>query len=466
MSKALQILFVCTIYCNALAQKTEYKLDDFYRQLAYHPLIYQTGLSVQETEKQIQQARGMFDPTVGVEYFTKDYTGKNYYTKWNNVLKIPTWLGADLKVLYENNSGTQLNGEDYTPKSGLWAAGVSVPIGQGLLIDQRRATLRDAQIGNRISQYEQIKNINKIVFEATKAYLDWADSYNEWLINKEFMQLITQRKNAVAQSVVVGENAAIDSVEITIEYQRRLILLNNSAIDLYNYRMLLSNYLWEQGSIPLELDSNALPQNLNTIAPMFANDTVNCVENAMAENPELVKLRLKTTQLGIEKRLAIENIKPRLNVEYYPLFTSVNGGFNSNYISNNYKMGVSFYTPLFLRKERAKLALVKIKLNQNESMLSVTNRDITIRLRYILAQIHNLEKMITMQENNNVLMDKLRAAEEEKFVAGESNVFMVNTRERNLLEAQLKLVEYRIKYIKHLAELRWQTGTDASKLLK
>ena len=53
---------------------------------------------------------------------------------------------------------------------------------------------------------------------------------------------------------------------------------------------------------------------------------------------------------------------------------------------------------------------------------------------------------------------RLLEAENEKFRIGESSIFLLNSREQKLLEAQLKLIKLQADYRKTLAALRWASG--------
>jgi outer membrane protein TolC len=55
--------------------------------------------------------------------------------------------------------------------------------------------------------------------------------------------------------------------------------------------------------------------------------------------------------------------------------------------------------------------------------------------------------------------DLLLTAEETRFESGESSLFLVNQRERSLIEAKAKLVELTAKYAKAKYQLQWASGT-------
>ena len=93
-------------------------------------------------------ARGNFDPKLKSNFEIKEFGEKNttYYNTWDSKLEVPLWVPADLNVGYEQNRGEYLNDELANTEGGLIYAGVSVPVGRGLFIDERRTAVRTARL--------------------------------------------------------------------------------------------------------------------------------------------------------------------------------------------------------------------------------------------------------------------------------------------------------------------------------
>jgi hypothetical protein len=111
----------------------------------YHPVAKQAELVLSNAEAELLKARGGFDPKIEVDYDQKQFKGSEYYDLLNATFKIPTWYGIELKAGFEENEGVFLNPERTVPENGLYNAGLSVSVAQGLLIDERRAMLRQAK---------------------------------------------------------------------------------------------------------------------------------------------------------------------------------------------------------------------------------------------------------------------------------------------------------------------------------
>ncbi|MEJ2004051.1 MAG: TolC family protein, partial [Cyclobacteriaceae bacterium] len=102
------------------------------------------------------------------------------------------------------------------------------------------------------------------------------------------------------------------------------------------------------------------------------------VDLARTNHPDLQKLRLKNESLIVERSLARENLKPRIDLKYHFLNQPVAPeGWNSDFTwQDNYRVGVDFEFPIFLRKERGKLGLTNIKIWDNALQQDFAERQI------------------------------------------------------------------------------------------
>ncbi len=458
----LGIIFSNTfLFAQQPADSSAFELKAFFEQvLATHPVVKQAYLVSESGKQELRLARGEFDPKLLSNFSSKEYKGKNYYRKWDTDLKIPLWTGTDLKIGYETNSGDNLSDESFVPPEGLLSAGIAIPLGQGLLIDRRRAVLRQAQFFTKIAENEQIKMINKIVLQAAKDYWYWYDAYNQFLINKKGFDLAKFRFESVVERVKQGEEAGIDSVEAKITLQQREIDYRYSEVALANARLLLSNHLWDENANPLELEPEAVPSTNIGLSGNTAK-LEELLELARQKHPEIEKLRWKGKQLNTQLRLDREMLKPFFTVQYD--FLASPHWFSEKtedqkYINQSNKIGFDFAFPLFLRKERSKIQLTTIKLKDNYWEQLETNRQIENNLRIVFNELQNTEQLLRLQEEMVVNYRILVAGEITKFENGESTLFYVNVREGKMLESEQKLVVLKAKYAKLKAELLWAAG--------
>ncbi|MDI9341540.1 MAG: TolC family protein [Sediminibacterium sp.] len=438
-----------------VAQDTVYlKPDGFMEYLKrYHPVIQKYRLLGEQGRVQLVQSKGQFDPALKATYDQKDFDGKNYYNELSGQLKVPTWYGPDFKLGYDNNSGYYLNPEHQTPGSGLMGAGISVPLAQGLIINDRLVVLKQARIFVKMAEAEQTAYINKFLLSALKQYWEWYVSYNKLQVYIEGYSFADQRYRFIVQRMLQGDAAPIDTVEASIQMQNMLMNRTNAEVEYYNATMQLNNYLWKDEVTPLELPPNIVPALADMKAPTILTDTLQRVlQWASENNPGLRKLNFKIDQLDVERRFAQNKLLPKVNLDYtflseYGRFTDGKSGFNAS----NTKLGGSFAIPVFLRAERGKLKQTRLKLLDAGYDLQQGRKELESGLKALANECNGLWRQIGIQENVVKNSERLRNAEKINFDNGEGSLFLINTREIALLNNQLKYYEMVGKYEKSKA---------------
>ncbi len=433
----------------------------------FHPIIKQAALLSESARAKVLQSLGYFDPELKAGFSRKLFGNTEYYNKWNNELKIPLWLaGADLKVGYDRNVGAYVNPESRTNGQGLSAIGLSIPLGQGLIIDARRSTLRQSKIMVQYAEADQLKQINGIWYNIVKDYWNWYYTYKQLELVNEGLDLAQRRFKALSAQTLMGDKPAIDSVEAYITVQERVIQKEKTAIELQNARLVLSNHLWNEAGNPLELPAEAVPQNMvNKMDRPNPQLLDTLLGQATNQHPEILKLRSKGEQLAVERSYRQEMLKPKLNV--IGNLISSRTGFNSNipgyydFNWSNYKFGVELAFPLFLRSERGKLREVKIKQQELNYDLQQLGREIRNQVMTSYNDLSAYSAQLAVQlksiENQQLLVN----GENQKFILGESTLFLINSRETKLIEMKIKQESMVAGYQKALAELYYKAGTRA-----
>ena len=134
--------------------------------LENHPVARQAALRPALGEEAVRSARGGFDPVATANYDGKRFDEKNYYRLFEAGLKVPTWYGVELFTGFRENNGDRLDPQATTPADGLVELGGRISLGQGLLMDQRRASLRKAQAYLRATAAEQEQMLNDLLLQA------------------------------------------------------------------------------------------------------------------------------------------------------------------------------------------------------------------------------------------------------------------------------------------------------------
>lgn len=411
-----------------------------------HPLAKQANLKPAFGKYSVLKAKGGFDPKLENQINQKYYNSSNYYSFLNAGLKIPTWYGIEVKSGFESNDGTYLSPQYKTPAGGLWYGGVSVNLGEGLFIDQRRAELFKARIYQNSTLFEQRLQLNELLYEAGYAYWNWVLAYHSMEIMQESYQLANERYEGIRRTAEVGDRPGIDSVEAIIQVQSRETLLRNYETDFKNNGFNLSTFLWTENLEPLELESGTVPVSIDSVS--LESDVLiaeNTMDSLVLNHPYLRINDFKIQSLEVDNRLKREQLKPELALQYNFLNEPVNYNPFNDFSINNYKWGLTFEMPIFLRKERGEVALSNLKIQDEKFNLQNNQAYIEYKIRKAMADFSNGLLQISIYQKTVDDSGKLLEAEKQMFEAGESSLFLINQRELAFIQARLKLIESQVK---------------------
>jgi outer membrane protein TolC len=409
----------------------------------HHPVAYQANLKLREGDSYVQKAKGGFDPKLDGGIRQKYFDDKKYYSYVHGGVKVPTWFGIETELGYNNNEGYQLNPESYLLPSGIWNLGISINLGDGLIIDQRRADLKQARLIQNSSVLVQKVMMNKLVLDASVTYFEWYKSFKKVDLAKENLKNIKIRFNNVLESVKFGDKPAIDTVKLSIQLMNRQLKLKEAVLDYQNKTTYLNTFLWQDGFIPLELDSTTFPQiisDFRKITPIVD------FEQILQNHPEFLMLENDISIATIDYRLKREGLKPDLKLKYNALSSDQGNGVVGDYSTENYYWGASMSYSIFTRKERAEVELTRIKLEDKNAKMASKKENIRYKILSSYNTVNSLNEQVELQSQSVDLYNQLLQSELTLFNIGESSMFLVNTREQNLIEAKIKLIEINYYY--------------------
>ncbi len=450
-----KIRLIVLLFCSPIvgAQDTLFQLDmeSFIIQVREnHPLSFITNNYIVQADQFTINSKGAFDPQAVAQINQKYYDGKTYYSTLSTGVKIPTRFGVQFKGMLDWNRGEYLSPEDNTPVNGLGLLGVEVQLGRGLLTDEQRTQLKRAQNALLLSEVERNIALNDLLYEASSDFVVWQENYNQRILAENMAGFAKARFDQIKDKVFAEDRPAIDTVEALAIYTQRLFELNQKTVLEQNSRLKVESYLWDQGLTPLFFDSTVSPAALN-IQPITISRATE-----LRETPYLQAYDYKLTDLNYERRLKIEMLKPQLSLNYN--FLQEAQGPISNYNINNYKWGGTFYMPIFLRKERSSLEITKLKIENTKYEQSIKQRELDIKQQQIFnewaAQIEQSIQLETIAGSYKQLVE----GEQSLFELGESTVFLINMREINYINAQIKLLETQAKTIKSYLSVRYLQG--------
>ena len=453
-------LILCTSFLRAQSvdslQTTLYFQEYIALVRQFHPIVKQANLITKIADAGVLKARGEFDPKLEANYDGKEFLGSDYFDILTTSLKIPTWYGIEFKAGFDDTDGSFLNPERFIPDEDglvpndgqLFSAGVSLSLGEGFFINKRMATLRKAKIFRTLSQAERTLQVNTILTQASLSYFSWLRSYNELMLYRNFLENAEIRFRGVSSQVIQGDKAAIDSLEAGITVKNRKLGLQQALLNYQKASLELSNFLWNEDSVPLELQNTTIPEESIsiTVDEVLRINTNLPTDFVLEQHPKIIALRQKIKVLDVDKKLKADKLKPKLDVNYN--FLALAGEGVSAFNTRDFKAGFAFKFDIFLRKERGELRQAKFKLRDAELNYKSEFLQLQNKIAANYQELVSFNDQIALIAEVVADYEALLKAEERKFDFGESSVFLINSRERSLLDTQLKQIDLQNKLFK------------------
>lgn len=431
---------------------------------AYHPIVKQTDLQERMARAQILSAKGYFDPKISSSYSSKELNDKTYYSKFNSSLKVPVWFPIDPKVEIYQNKGDQLNPENYVSSyQDYWqvSAGVSLPIGKGLFIDERRMLVKQAKIYGDIADAEQTKQTNKILLTITKSYWEWYFAYEQLQLMQRSMDIAAEIYRRTKLDFAYGEAAAMDTIQAKITLQSREVDFEKAKLTMIEARNLIGIHLWGPDFTPMEIAENTLPASDSFNDWIIPADTsIQTLLDWSARNhPEIKKYESKISQLEVQEKWNKESFKPEIDLSYSLIDAPLDiNGTSSPEWTESYKLGLDFSFPLYLRKERGNLEKTRVYKETMAFDMMQVRQEVRAQVASTYAGLLTNQKLEQQYESLSNNYETLLQAEMLNLETGESDLFKMNVQQDKFIQARLKYLEAKVKLEKMKAQLPYEIG--------
>jgi outer membrane protein TolC len=429
-----------------------------------HPIAKQIRLATDFANFQLMEARGQqLDPQLEGKWKFKQFDGDNYYNIYDAYLRIPTSWGIDIKAGYNGAEGYYLNPENNLPDAGQAYLGVSVPLLQGLWNNERQTALRMAKLMKDQAPVKIQAELNNLFYEAAKAYWMWTEAFNRQFVFKQNLELAEAQFQQIKSLYLQGDLPAIDTLKSFIQIQDFQILFLDAQLEERQSRWMVENYLWTSDSTAAQLPLGASPLLLSDlIVGKMDSSNLEAQLARLDQHPDLRLYQFKLDMLEFERRFKQTKVLPKANVEYN--FLSAN---NVNFFENtggiaavteNYKLGLKLSYPILIREARAGLELNRIKQQDTRFKLNFKKQEISTKIRSYFNKMNSYADQIALLQINVENYFRLVEAEREKFALGESDIFLINTRQQQYVAALLKLYKTQIKFLKARTAWSWATA--------
>jgi len=420
-----------------------------------YPLLQVADLQTELAEAKLLEKKGAFDLRIGSQYDQKFYSSTNYYSIFNGGASWQSPYAFRLNAGADFTDGVYLNPQLNLPASGLSFLGVELPLGAGLLMDPARAGLRDARLFQELQQQRRIQMRNQILSQALYAYFEWVKTEELVRSYLEIANTASDRYEFVLDAYRGGDLSPIDTLEAYMQWKQRNLELTSAQNERLSAQAQIQNFLPDWNF------QNWSPPKFDRISALWQERNDDYWVETLQQHPQILDLQINRERLIIERKLIREQFKPQLNIKYQLLnsIDQLSSGEISNTLSpNDYRWGLSFSYPIPLRKTRGQNQYNKIQQLENQFKIQQIQQQLLARMNAFLEIQDNFSEVIAEYE---LLIDDFRRlleAERMMFELGESSLFMVNTRENRLLNAQITFINLQYSAFQNLLRLAQNSG--------
>jgi outer membrane protein TolC len=348
-----------------------------------------------------------------------------------------------------------------TQAGGEFAAGFEFPLLKGNKIDARRAAVWKAELDRSNVDPTIIKQRIDSINVSSKAYWDWAANGRKFLIAEELMAKARERNIALARQVELG---SMPQVELT-DNQR--ILIQRESLRLSSFRKFqqssinLSLYLRDPMGLPSIPDAARIPTVFpDRLQPEF-DQVPASIETALNLRPEMKNLMIKSEKMGIDLRLAENEMLPGVNLYLYGSQDVGAQPPSKNLKFFTMESSILVDVPLQRRYAKGRIRSVQGEISQLRQQIGFTKDTITAEVQDSISALGISFEQVDLLKRSVEVNLALEESERRKYELGNSNILLVNLREQATADSEALVVDAEAEFQRNWADYRAAVGLDA-----
>lgn len=330
-----------------------------------------------------------------------------------------------------NGSFADYDGKKETLSLGEWRGGLEVPLLKNGAIDPSRAEIQALQMQLQIVDLDIFEKRLKFTQKALETYWDWLAAHHQKRVAQKVLNLALLRNEQLKAQIELGKKPPIDRVE----NQRAVLKRQNKMIELSQkersaaYK--LSLYLKNQ-RIPTDREAIEFPPG----PAQCALEATPMIQRALSRRPERLINRIQIQQNQLGTQLAENQRLP--NLDLFLVLSQDFGEGSKTKQPFEAQTGLQFKWPLQMRKARGQLQQLQAENQQLKLNDQFLKAQIKREVQAALLKRNMACKQMSLAENEVKLSTQLALGEKARFDLGATSLYIVNKREQDLADAQLK----------------------------
>jgi outer membrane protein TolC len=338
-------------------------------------------------------------------------------------------------------------------------AGINVPLWRNGPVDRRRASIARAELGKDVASLSVAQQRIELRRAAAHRYWVWVAAGRRVVIAQELLRNVTQRDAGLGIRVERGDLPPIEQTDNARAIEQRTSQLAAARRGLEQAAIELGLFLRDDAGRPSAPPAARMPKNLPDPAPDLPPMGSADLAAALSRRPEAKRFRLQLRQNQIELDWAKNQLAPGIDLQLagaqdlgHRLDTRPD--LSKPVLEVTLLVDIPLQTRLMRGRANAAAAMVG-RLEHQETYA----RDrIEADMRDAHSALRGARERIEAARREVKLALALEDAERTRFEQGDSHLLIVNIREQQTAEAELREVDALLDYQRAIADSRAARG--------
>lgn len=423
----------------------------------YYPRVEEAIAKQAETGGRVQSATGAFDARLDADVnqrISGFYSGDSLDAK---VIKPLPFSGAQVYGGYRRSNGSfpVYEGGFETQDGGEANIGFIFSLLRNRAIDAPRAELQDAKLEERVRGLEIMLTRLNVQMKAAQAYAEWVAAGQIVGVYKQLLQLAEERQKNLEGRKEAGDVARIILVENNQNILKRRAALNDAEQSFIRKTNQLSLFLRDAEGNPVRPARTGLPKSMPVPQLPDRDQMDTTIENVVRSHPEIAAVELERERQQVQLQVGENALLPKLDLGVEVSKDMGQGPQTLEDTEGKAMLKVSI--PLQTQFGEGKIAASKAGIKRLGEQARLLQDTLRAELQSLAAELYLNKSNLDISADEVKLARKMQDAEKVLLDNGNSNLFLLNTREERLAEAEVKNILARLYLAKSLAG--YQAGT-------
>ncbi len=427
-----------------------------------YPEIVRARREPDRTNGELVSAYGFYDTKL--QGYSLSEPAGNFVNYRNGIgVARQAWWGGYLSARYRIGRGDiqPWYKERETEKGGEFKVAFTQPLLQGRAIDPQRVAVFQASLARQAAEPKIQQAILDASSDAAAAFWEWVAAGAVLKAQNELLDLAMTRGEQYEIGVRAGKFAEIDLIlnQQLIAERRGKVLETEQKYRATAFK--LSLFLRDESGQPLVPRDDWLPDRFPIVEPPAAGNFQEDLAMALARRPEPRILQFELRQIELERKLARNDMLPRLDLVAE---ASQDVGEPASRANDKGEfdliVGLLGEVPIQRRKARGKLQSTTAKIAQVNEKLRLQQNKIGTELQIAYNTLLLTSRIVDQAEISLKAafetLDRYRFA----FERGKIDLIYLNLLETKANETEIKLVEAQRGWFAALAKMQAALGLD------